>query len=222
MTYRKQKSTRRSRRRAMPLKRGTRIQRSLLPKSRVMAMKYYTGQIGDTTTTSVHSWTLRANSVHDPQYEVGGGQPMGHDQISALYRRYRVVGVSVDVSCQVLTANAVSKFGVVPLSSYIIASPPDTIAGFCEKSGSVCTTVTTESPKRLRIHWKPWNIEGITKSQYMNDAIYASEIGGNPNASMGINFVEQNVDGSTSTGHHVEAVVTYYVLWDIPIQLGLS
>lgn len=38
---------------------------------------------------------FRLNSVFDPDEAVGGGQPTYHDQISTMYKRYRVLGAKI-------------------------------------------------------------------------------------------------------------------------------
>lgn len=70
------------------------------PKQRIVKLKYcdYTN-IG--VSTLGYSRTMRANSVFDPDYAAGGHQPLGHDQWSAFYHRYQVIGskLTMKVSC---------------------------------------------------------------------------------------------------------------------------
>lgn len=202
--------------------RGMRVSRTLIPKSRLMSMKYYTGDIGGITTTSIGYWVLRATGINDPQYSVGGGQCMGYDQIGTLYKRYRVVGVNIKARFHNTTSGTVSRVGIALQNSYNIGNSPSSLEQACERSGSVCRTITTEQSATIQVSYKPWNIEGISKTAYMSDAIYASAFGTTPTSQSGIVFFFQNVDESTSTNHVIDAEVTYDVLWDIPVQLALS
>lgn len=51
------------------------------------------------TLSSFQSVLIRANSLFDPDYAVGGHQPMGFDQYAALYGKYRVYGVAYRITC---------------------------------------------------------------------------------------------------------------------------
>ena len=43
-------------------------------------------------------WHRFVNSIHDPDYETGGHQPLGHDQWATFYNSYRVRGIRYDVT----------------------------------------------------------------------------------------------------------------------------
>lgn len=45
------------------------------------------------------SFLFRGNGMFDPDYQVGGQQPMGFDQWAGLYRHYRVIGSKIEVTC---------------------------------------------------------------------------------------------------------------------------
>lgn len=42
--------------------------------------------------TPTPSFALRMNSIYDPQFSIGGGQPTYYDQLALIYKQYRVVG----------------------------------------------------------------------------------------------------------------------------------
>lgn len=44
---------------------------------------------------SLGFFVMRMTSVFDPDEAVGGGQPTYHDQIAAMYKRYRVLGAKI-------------------------------------------------------------------------------------------------------------------------------
>jgi hypothetical protein len=41
---------------------------------------------------------FRGNGMYDPEYAVGGGQPMGYDQITALYNKYKVKSCGIKIT----------------------------------------------------------------------------------------------------------------------------
>jgi len=51
------------------------------------------------TVTSHQYVTFRGNSVYDPYHAVGGHQPLGFDQLAALYQRYNVHGCRMELTC---------------------------------------------------------------------------------------------------------------------------
>lgn len=61
----------------------------ILPVKQSACLRYS----GSTTLTGTNAGvaiTLRANSCNDPEYVLGGGQPRGYDELTALYGKYVV------------------------------------------------------------------------------------------------------------------------------------
>lgn len=68
------------------------------PKSKVVKMRYCE-QIGINPGIGAPSgYTFRANDIFDPNYTSTGHQPMGHDQWSAFYNHYTVLGSKLTVT----------------------------------------------------------------------------------------------------------------------------
>jgi len=65
---------------------------------------------------------FRANSIFDPNYSVGGHQPMGHDEWQAAYQHYRVVGSTI--SANVAPSSAV----VDPMVFYVELSSTSAVS----------------------------------------------------------------------------------------------
>lgn len=60
-------------------------------------LKYSTS--GSLTANNGHNYlTIRGNSVFDPEYAVGGHQPLGFDQLAGLYNKYNVHSARVEVT----------------------------------------------------------------------------------------------------------------------------
>ncbi len=64
-------------------------------------------------TVNIEDYIFRGNSCFDPDFAVGGdqNQPLGFDEWSALYRRYRVIACKADVDF--INDAGVSAFGYV-------------------------------------------------------------------------------------------------------------
>lgn len=73
------------------------IQKSIgFPDTFITKLKHYTVPYqftsGGTTTQA-----FRINSLYDPDYSVGGGQPYYFDQMMLIYERYQVYGCKIKV-----------------------------------------------------------------------------------------------------------------------------
>lgn len=72
--------------------------RSVVPDGQVVTMRYN----GSTTLTSgaltFVEHKFRGASIFDPDFTAGGHQPLGHDEWSTLYGRYRVIASKITVN----------------------------------------------------------------------------------------------------------------------------
>lgn len=66
----------------------------------------------------------RANSMYDPDYSGAGDQPLGYDQWTAFYQRYKVYAIDYKVTFVAASSVAESIVGVVPC----LTASPDTAA----------------------------------------------------------------------------------------------
>lgn len=73
------------------------------------------------TTQSNYSDIIRGNSLYDPEYIAGGGQPTGFDYLKTMYAYYRVHASSVNV--RIFNHSSTANGGYVYLTVY-----PDTKA----------------------------------------------------------------------------------------------
>lgn len=86
----------------------------------------------DTTAGGTGYLYFRGNSVYDPDYAVGGGQPQFYDQLAVLYQRYFVHASQIDV--HLTTTDDVPYTCVLVGANNATAL---TTPQFCEFSGAV-------------------------------------------------------------------------------------
>lgn len=85
-------------------------------------LKYSTNSLYNAASPNVKVY--RGNGAFDPEFAVGGGQPMGFDQWSAFYRRYRVIACKVTArATNGISTNSSGVF-VVPLNTSAITTSP--------------------------------------------------------------------------------------------------
>ncbi len=65
-----------------------------IPNAHMTTLKYVDWGT-DTTDAAGSLKTIRSNSIFDPDHAIGGHQPLGRDELAALYDRYRVLGCRV-------------------------------------------------------------------------------------------------------------------------------
>lgn len=70
-------------------------------------MPYHQVNVLSGASQVVHSTTMRANSLYDPDHTLGGEQPLGYDQYAALYKKYYVKGLKVTVDFYAYAASGV-------------------------------------------------------------------------------------------------------------------
>lgn len=68
-----------------------------MPESMITKFRYSVTKTIDPTLGSSASKTFRANSLHDPDVEVGGTYPMGYRQLLDYYNAYMVIGSKITV-----------------------------------------------------------------------------------------------------------------------------
>lgn len=98
---------------------GSRVPRgpsTLLSASRIVTLRYHANVGISSTSGAVAAWTFLLNSIYDPDYSGTGHQPLGHDQLAALFQRYAVIRARVTVQC------ATTSVGEVPVFYGLVAA----------------------------------------------------------------------------------------------------
>lgn len=225
MPFRKSHAKRRAvrRPRRQHRKRGARsvvqVGRQITSRRNFCKLTYEIGQVGTTTTSVLGSYALQLNSVHDPQYSVGGGQPRGFDQWSAFYENYRVHGVKVTVYAQSLTPDNQS---ILALSPRTVVGSPVNVKELLEQPATRRCFFTSDRPCIKSAYFDCAKALGITRRNYNTDDAYNSGVGASPAQLLlcYINWI--NINETTSTGHNIRATATYYVEFYKPLTLGSS
>lgn len=101
------------------------------PQTITVTMPYSTSFVLDATSGLAGAQYIRANSINDPEYAVGGHQPYGHDVYSQVYHHYKVLSSSIEVhfggTTNTSPANPATVVGVS-----VVADPNSTNDSFHE------------------------------------------------------------------------------------------
>lgn len=121
------------------------------------------------------SFLFSANGMYDPNTTGLGHQPMGFDQLMAVYNHYHVIASSITVTCcQPLAFNDNYQMAIVLAPSTSTSTIGD-IATACEQEGAVFRTLSanTNLTAPLRKSWK-W------KSTFYDKSADGGQSGSNP------------------------------------------
>lgn len=167
-----------------------------------------------------NSKTFRANSIFDPDFGVGGHQPMGHDQWEAFYHHYRVISSKISVQ------SVSSGTATIPVISWV------------ELGAISAATLDVETAvERGRCAWKQVSAEGYGPIEPLQNAYDAKAFFGKSaqnqdhKAAFGFNPAEDvyfhvgyqpmGTTGTTGT-QQVLVVIDYIVELTEPKQLAQS
>lgn len=140
-----------------------------------------------------HEW--RANSMFDIDYTAVGRQPMGYDQLSAIYHKYRVYGLSYHFTL----INEGSE--PIQLTMYT-----DTVTGVSidsndasEKKNARTLFVGSSGGKQMGVMKGYINIKKAMGYKTNTDEDLASGVSGNPLKTLFMNIGAYTADGIATT-----------------------
>jgi hypothetical protein len=145
-----------------------------------------------------NSFKFKLNSLFDPEDPVGGHQPYGFDQMSALYNRYRVLRARWKVV--VGTSTGTIHIGVVPVNG-----TPTTVASQITYEtaiemprskayivgGGGAPTVTSTGSVKLN------DLNGVTPTEYLADDRFEAQVTTSPAEVMTLLVCMYNPTAST-------------------------
>lgn len=160
--------TRRPRRRRGRVFRKRRI-RHWQPASQALILKTHHNITFNPTAGAVDARVYQLNSAYDPTGAFGSGQPLGFDQMTAIYRKYCVVGWKVKV--ELVTSDNTVPTTVVFYPS-TDATTVTTYPHAKELKGSRSFILTPDKDKGYITAWgnvEPWFYGGRKKGKILTD-----------------------------------------------------
>lgn len=156
---------------------------------------------------------FRANSVFDPDLTGTGGQPLGFDNLSPLFQKYRVNSFSFEV--QMMSLNASYKGVVVAING---AETPTTYDEICEYPRAQQRGIGFNGSPTAIFKGKVLLSRLMGKSQdaYHIDDLTGSVVTGNPSEALNFHVGIQN-DNLASISLAVTCTMWYDVVFSDPI-----
>jgi len=177
----------------------------------------------DGGTGSASSFSIGLNDLYQPI--AGGHQPMGFDQMAALYQKYKVLGCKVtatfaNISNTLDTGNQYVGLQIHENSSY----SPSYITQIVERGRCAYKLLGLANgghdTAQLSVNWsgKEW----YGKNNYSGQDV-AGSISSNPAESCYVAiFSAADYDGQNPGGCDVLVVIDYIVEWFGPVQMNQS
>lgn len=167
----------------------------------------------DAATAASHTMSL--NNLYDPNISATGYQPIGFDQMSAVWLNYRVL--SAKVRLEVFPTTSTGSVGFYP--SGLSTLPADWNAWTVQPFSKTRTTSTT-LPMRIEATISPWQVLGVTKANYMAENDYLSSSTGGPLRPVYLQLFAKSAGVATAVSTRI--YIEYTVLASQPVALGMS
>ncbi len=177
-----------------------------------------------TVRTTGNQYEFKINSCYDPDFTSTGHQPYMWDQFAALYGRYRVdaVDVQIDVIPSPSTSHCVCVLAQGPSGGWSLDGRP--MASLVEntKVRNVVALANAVKEHTLRFHVDIEELIGIPKGALaMNLNEYSSLTSNTPSRACYLNLATSCYAGTSETIQVMVTLVQHVTLWD-PIVFGQS
>lgn len=202
--------------------------KSAIPQSMNVKLKY--SYANDFATGVAQIQNFRLNSLYDPDRTNIGGQPMGYDQWSAFYQRYRVNAARVKVT---ILNGFDSTSTTQPL--FVALYPNYEISGSAKGVTEVMEQPTvsydfvqnsdgggSDSVKSLTFYTKLNNYFGVTPRAYQAEQLYSAETNADPTNQAVLALQTGGLIGLNTTSYYYVVDITYYATFYEPKTLQQS
>lgn len=193
-----------------------------LPDRLKIRLPYYENIKWSGNTDAFYDWNI--NSIWDPNRSGTGHQPLGFDQWTTLFNRYRVMGCKVVFTATNLTDVPV-RVGYIADNQATGSVYLGSLAKFEQphmKSMVLGAKDGAASTKSFSCYFSPARIVGSPMYRYMADNQYQAQVQSNPSEIIVGHVVGQSLDGTTPLNVIWDVRMIYYVEFFDRYNLNLS
>lgn len=159
----------------------------------------------------------RLNSLFDPYFSAGGHQPLGFDQISPMYQRYKVFKVDIQIAIRGRVGSALPFVAAnirQGASTYQLGGLK-ALGEVYEQPGNTVMdgTILQSWDQTVWLH----NVEGRTFNEYMTEDAYGAQVTTNPSITPYLGLACGTVDTPSSSSNYVYvtvALVYHCYFWE--------
>jgi len=198
--------------------RYARLGRGPIPNKVTVTLKYV--QL-NSSNGAVVDQVFNINSMFDPDRTGTGHQPLGFDQYSGFFNKYRVYKCKVTVQA-VQTGTGTSVIGLLADN---VTSAYAGMTNYLEQPGAIKKPVIQVSnPVYISRTYDLWKVTGKEFKEYMSDDIYAATFAASPSENILAHVGFWTVTGGTVATDVLSFVTTLEMTAELfdPIPLGSS
>jgi hypothetical protein len=200
-------------RKALP---KARLSAPLMPSKMRRILRYNTQlTLTAPSTATITNYQFRLNSLYDPDLTSTGHQPMGYDQLTALYNQWVVTRCRVMVNGIMLSDPAYTAGSAGILAMYGVAndsSVPTTPSQLIENHQPSYSTVSGfQNYARLSRVFDLPRMFGLTQTQYTADDTFYGQISANPskNAYLNLAYFTLGLPNCLSATFRVDVTIEF-------------
>lgn len=157
-------------------------------------------------------YLFNLNSVFDPDRTGTGHQPYGHDQLSAIYNRYRVWSCRYKVSFRSKAGGSVQPVTVTVLPSNQTTSLVSVAASCGEWPGAKsCTTYWEDNQQYLQGRVYLPTLVGQSRTEYSGESENEASYGSSPSSICVLHCVMYPQDSGSSVLGYLNVELEYFV-----------
>lgn len=180
------------------------------PDSMVCNLRYCDTVLLSISTGSMSTQKLRWNSTFDPDYSLGGHQPLYRDTFASVYDHYAVVSAYVEIQF-VNTSTVPVHVGAVTDDDSSVAG---TVSVLREQAHGVYHLLPAQSGSlstcTLRL---PWDCKKILRIDPYASEEYKTAVGSNPAEESYLNIWSTTTDGLSNGTVVISYTLVQQVLW---------
>lgn len=194
-----------------------------IPNQFFTKLKY--NQTFSITATPYLETLIRSNSVFDPVYALGGGQPMYLDEFAQLYNRYTVYASSITLTFIQRTAQTEASYVKVGVYPLVDTSTAGSVSEATERDNCIYAQLGPNTGDQgivnMNAYGKIYKIAGRDKTEAGDDTMSAT-VTADPAISPLWHIFTGTLDGITDVNVYVDMTITYYVKFYDRLSVGRS
>jgi hypothetical protein len=188
---------------------------SFMPRELTRKLQY--NEFANMSSTLTTVYTYRLNSLYDPDETGAGSQPLGFDEIMAMYTYFRVEHVKVEIEA-VNNSSVPAMLAIAPSISVTDPTSVNDVASMAGSKHSLLSASTGQNRTKFNFNFDIRKILGF-KTLNDNDTLGTSS--GNPTRMVYLHVAAVNYDTSAKD-IYLSTHITYDTRFTNVKQLALS
>uniref|UniRef100_UPI004047FF53 hypothetical protein n=1 Tax=Aliarcobacter sp. TaxID=2321116 RepID=UPI004047FF53 len=157
------------------------------------------------------TYQFRINSIYDPNYTGTGHQPLGHDELGALYNRYRVYGMRYKITFINRSTSYQAECALQLRPNVSAHTSMDTVFEAPYSKKCIVGIEGGSSIKVLKGYASVAKIRGVSKKTVSADDTYQAQVGANPSVEPILTIYVRNNDATVDLFMAFRVELEYFV-----------